>query len=99
MKITSAVCAIGVVLCALLATGCSGGQSDLQKWIEVTKKKPGGRILPLPEVKPYETYVYAARTCARRSNRKVPVRPTARQVCGRARAAIVSSWKAFRSTL
>ena len=37
---------------------CSGGQSDLQQWIEETKKKPGGRIAPLPEVKPYESYVY-----------------------------------------
>ena len=40
--------------------GCSGGQSDLQKWIEATKKKPGGRIQALPEVKPYETFVYGA---------------------------------------
>jgi type IV pilus assembly protein PilP len=51
---------IGVVLAALAVGGCSGGQSDLQKWIETTKKKPGGRIQPLPEVKPYETYVYSA---------------------------------------
>jgi len=52
------------VICAALASlglaGCSGGQSDLQKWIEATKKKPGGRIQALPEVKPYETYVYNA---------------------------------------
>jgi type IV pilus assembly protein PilP len=52
------------VICAVLAgmgaAGCSGGQSDLQRWIEATKKKPGGRIQPLPEVKPYETYVYSA---------------------------------------
>jgi type IV pilus assembly protein PilP len=48
------------VLAALAAGGCSGAQSDLQKWIEATKKKPGGRIQPLPEVRPYETYVYAA---------------------------------------
>ena len=52
------------VVCALLAglatAGCSGGQSDLQKWIEATKKKPGGRIQPLPEVKPYESFVYSA---------------------------------------
>ncbi len=48
------------VLAALAAAGCSGGQSDLQKWIETTKKKPGGRIQALPEVKPYETYVYSA---------------------------------------
>jgi type IV pilus assembly protein PilP len=56
----SAIGVLGVVLAALAAGGCSGGQSDLQKWIDATKKKPGGRIQPLPEVKPYETYVYAA---------------------------------------
>ena len=44
----------------LLAAGCSGGQTDLQKWIVDTKKKPGGRIQPLPEVKPYETFEYGA---------------------------------------
>jgi len=51
---------IGAVLAGLTLAGCSGGQSDLQKWIADTKKKPGGRIQPLPEVKPYETYVYSA---------------------------------------
>jgi type IV pilus assembly protein PilP len=56
----SAIGVIGVVFAALVAGGCSGGQSDLQKWIEATKKKPGGRIQPLPEVKPYETFVYSA---------------------------------------
>jgi type IV pilus assembly protein PilP len=53
-------CVVGAVLAGLVAAGCSGGQSDLQKWIDETKKKPGGRIQPLPEVKPYETYVYSA---------------------------------------
>jgi type IV pilus assembly protein PilP len=48
------------VLTGLILAGCSGGQSDLQKWIADTKKKPGGRIQALPEVKPYETYVYSA---------------------------------------
>jgi type IV pilus assembly protein PilP len=52
--------AICVVLAGMIAAGCSGGQSDLQKWIADTKKKPGGRIQALPEVKPYETYVYNA---------------------------------------
>src|ERR1700722_10228236 len=51
---------IGVVLAGLVAAGCSGGQSDLQNWIAATKKKPGGRIQALPEVKPYETFVYGA---------------------------------------
>ena len=45
---------------ALLTAGCSGGQSELQQWIAETKKKPGGRIEALPEVKPYETYTYSA---------------------------------------
>ncbi|MEP6885130.1 MAG: pilus assembly protein PilP [Gammaproteobacteria bacterium] len=51
---------IAVALVGMVAAGCSGGQSDLQNWIAATKKKPGGRIQALPEVKPYETYVYAA---------------------------------------
>jgi type IV pilus assembly protein PilP len=57
MRNASVICA---VLAGLVAAGCSGGQSDLQKWIADTKKKPGGRIQALPEVKPYESYVYSA---------------------------------------
>jgi type IV pilus assembly protein PilP len=57
MRNASVICA---VLAGLIAAGCSSGQSDLQKWIEDTKKKPGGRIQALPEVKPYETYTYSA---------------------------------------
>jgi type IV pilus assembly protein PilP len=49
-----------VLLAGYAAAGCSGGQSDLQRWIEETKKKPGGRIQALPEVKPYESFVYSA---------------------------------------
>jgi type IV pilus assembly protein PilP len=46
------------MLASVIAAGCSGGQSDLEKWIADTKAKPGGRIEPLPEVKPYESFVY-----------------------------------------
>jgi len=53
---------LSVVLASFIIAGCSSGQSDLQKWIADTKKKPGGRIQPLPEVKPYETFVYSAGT-------------------------------------
>ena len=60
MRKTPTACVICAVLAGLAAAGCSGGQSDLQKWIAETKKKPGGRIQALPEVKPYETYVYSA---------------------------------------
>lgn len=58
MNGTSSAPLICAVLAGLVAAGCSGGQSDLQKWITDTKKKPGGRIQPLPEVKPYESYMY-----------------------------------------
>jgi len=48
------------VLGTILVAGCSGGQSDLEKWIAESKKKPGGRIEALPDVKPYETFTYNA---------------------------------------
>ena len=60
MRIIGKAAVIAVVLAGLVAAGCSGGQSDLEKWIADTKKKPGGRIQALPEVKPYETFVYSA---------------------------------------
>ncbi len=57
--ITQAARIVAVACMAVvLAAGCSGGQSDLDKWIADTKAKPGGRIEALPEVKPYETYSY-----------------------------------------
>ena len=48
------------MLASFIMAGCSGGQSNLQQWIADTKKKPGGRIQPLPEVKPYESFAYTA---------------------------------------
>ncbi len=58
-----------VALASLTLAACSGGQSDLQKWIEETKSKPGGRIPALPEVKPYESFIYSA------SNLRSPFQP------------------------
>ena len=55
---TSTLAATAVLGTALLAAGCSGGKGELEQWITTTKSRPGGRIDPLPEVKPYETYVY-----------------------------------------
>lgn len=56
----------GVLLCAGLACGyaaltaCSSADDELARFIEDTRKEPGGRVEPLPEIKPYETFVYAA---------------------------------------
>jgi type IV pilus assembly protein PilP len=56
-----------VRICSALAcvvylgiTACSSADDDLSRFIEDTKKEPGGRVEPLPEVKPYETFSYAA---------------------------------------
>ena len=43
----------------LLIAGCSSADDDLNRFVEETKHEPGGRVEPLPEIKPYETYVYA----------------------------------------
>jgi type IV pilus assembly protein PilP len=48
------------VLCLVLSvlTGCSSRDDELDQFISDTMKEPGGRVEPLPELKPYETYAY-----------------------------------------
>lgn len=55
-----------LVLCAALGyallagvSACSSADDELSRFIEDTKKEPGGRVEPLPEVKPYETFTYS----------------------------------------
>lgn len=47
-------------LCGGVLAGCSGRDADLNRFIEATRKEPGGRVEPLPEVKPYDSYVYTS---------------------------------------
>jgi len=48
-----------VVLAILGIAGCvSNDMSDLEKQVSKIMSKPGGRLEPLPEVKPYEAYLY-----------------------------------------
>ena len=53
MRSSCACCTRGLV-------ACSSADNDLARFIEDTKKEPGGRVEPLPEVKPYETFIYSA---------------------------------------
>lgn len=47
------------LLLLLPMTGCvSRDKSDLQAKIDEIMARPGGRIEPLPEIKPYEAYAY-----------------------------------------
>lgn len=50
--------ALACVYAALSA--CSSANDELQRFVEDTKKEPGGRVEPLPEIKPYESFIYAA---------------------------------------
>lgn len=58
-------------LAALLALlgGCGGDMSDLERFIEETKGKHQGKVDPLPEFPPYQTFAYAA------SDTRDPFRP------------------------
>jgi type IV pilus assembly protein PilP len=44
----------------VVLTACSSADDELARFVEDTKKEPGGRVEPLPEIKPYETFIYAA---------------------------------------
>jgi type IV pilus assembly protein PilP len=54
--------ALLVALCLFASTfaGCSSRDDELASFIETTKKEPGGRVEPLPELRPYETFAYEA---------------------------------------
>ena len=80
-----------------LLMACSSADDDLQRFIEDTKKEPGGRVEPLPEIKPYETFVYAD------SDLRSPFLPSCpgpavRAACGRIPSATASSSNSSRST-
>lgn len=49
---------VAPALLAGLLAGCSGRDGDLDHFIAETKQSPGGRVEPLPEVKPYEAFTY-----------------------------------------
>ena len=43
----------------LIIGGCSGDNlSDLRNFVQTEKAKPGGRVEPIPEVKPFESFAY-----------------------------------------
>jgi len=52
---------LAVAIAALAAlAGCADDTDDLRARVAEIKSRPGGRIEPLPEVKPYETFAYEA---------------------------------------
>lgn len=49
---------ISVSLIAAALAGCSSRDAELDRFIEQTKQEQPGGVEPLPEVKPYESFVY-----------------------------------------
>lgn len=49
-----------VLLGCLALAGCGEPHSDLKQFVKDSDKLKGGRIPPLPEVKPYEAFAYDA---------------------------------------
>jgi len=52
--------AVAIACLSAALTACSSADDELQRFIDETKREPGGRVEPLPEIKPYETFVYSA---------------------------------------
>ena len=60
-RVTSLTALGAVACCALMTlTACSSADDELARFIDDTKKESGGRVEPLPEVRPYETFAYSA---------------------------------------
>jgi len=58
-RLNTFLSATAVLSLLLLAGGCSSPDiSDLDQWTQEVMARPGGRIEPLPEIKPYEAYTY-----------------------------------------
>lgn len=53
---------VAIALLAVSVVGCGGGNDDLLDYIDEVKARPGGRIEPLPQIKPYETFTYEAQS-------------------------------------
>ncbi len=52
---------LSVLLAGSIALGaCSGDMDDLDQYVNSVKARPGGRIEPLPEITPYEAFIYTA---------------------------------------
>lgn len=64
---------------AIGLSACGDGGDDLDQYINEVKKRPGGRIEPLPEITPYEGFSYVADVQGMRS----PFRPDTPQSAGR----------------
>ena len=67
-----------LLVTVFVMAGCSANMGELDGEINKLKARPGGRIEPLPEITPYEVFVYRADVDGMRS----PFVPDAPQAAG-----------------
>lgn len=67
-----------IVMLAVSLSACGADMDDLDTEINRIKSQPGGRIDPLPEITPYESFAYMADAEGLRS----PFRPDTPQTAG-----------------
>jgi type IV pilus assembly protein PilP len=62
MKNASLIVRNSLILIAmsLALAACGSDMDDLDEYIDDVKRRPGGRIDPLPEITPYEVFMYVA---------------------------------------
>lgn len=61
VSVTQAWLRVALLIAAAFTVGCSAGVDDeLLEYIDDVKARQGGRIEPLPQIKPYETFRYTA---------------------------------------
>ena len=61
MKITLLKTPVFLLLClSVTLTACNKNTDDLNEFIEATKAKHVGSVKPIPQFKPYESFVYSA---------------------------------------
>lgn len=51
---------LALAAAVLALSGCSGDMEELQEKVTEVRNRPGERVEPLPEIKPYESYAYTA---------------------------------------
>ncbi len=54
---TIRICCLTILLISL--AGCSGNDADLYSYVKAVKSRPAGKIQPVPEFKPYESFAYS----------------------------------------
>jgi type IV pilus assembly protein PilP len=70
---TSRCRAFLALLAVVALAACTGGMNDLEEFVKAEKAKPGGNIEPLPDIKPYESFVYDAASLRSPFTPDVPV--------------------------